>query len=789
MLVDCWSHFLKLGRYQLIMLLFIVFMGGQTQAQNHFYIANVFVSDSATNFPVKRANIYVSQLDKIVQTDKLGNCRLGLPPNTYFVMIDHPDYHIKQMLITIKKDTLLQIALKPRLQSYMIGDVKVQAEYFNQSREVVSGLEKMNLRQIYEVPALSGEKDLVKALQIKPGVSGGSEGSAYLFVRGGTPDQNLYLLDGNTIYKSGHLFGFLSAINPINIKQVNFYKGGFPARYGGKLSSVVDVQIQAPNADSLTGAVEVSTLTLKGLIHVPLVKNKLALSLGARTTVYDKFIEVFNNPDGESTNTGFYDANAKLRYTPNKKSTFGLNAYIDKEYFYSQGATIPNTKDRTEFQWRNKFVNANWDYKINDSLHITMQTGATSSLLTFENIREEIKVEDNYKNTFISEIQEFPALIQLNGIGKRFNYQIGAEYKYYKVHPSALKFQYYDTTYHIDNVPQSTYQSLGLFAQGDFTFNKHFKLQAGLRKNWAWNNQSVWDNWEPRLNFQSLFGIGNTLKLSYARMSQPLHLLTNFGLGMPIEVYLPFSEQFVPAQANHYSIMYAKDFSMDNTPFVFSTSLYYKQMDNIIAYKPGYSSADMVYSMTGQSINPNEVITSGNGESMGWEVMLEKPLGQLNGALAFTLSKTMQQFDLINGGEPFYANHHRPVNLNLMLNYNFNPRHRLSVNFNYMTGGRFTMPAYIYDVSDFEFSDDEIPVDNYQRFMMYANGDINVHKMKDFCTLNLAYTIKFNKPRLKSELEFSVYNALNRKNRYRIQFHTGFNNLTSLIIGITSIII
>jgi hypothetical protein len=728
-----------------------------TQAQNMFYIVEFNIADSTNNLPVKKASIIIPSIEKESKSNKNGMVKMGLSGGDYLVYIQAYGYNVKSGYINISSDTSIHFSLYPVYKSISIDEVLVYSDLLDKTRDISTGRENIRMKDVQQFPVLAGEQDVVKLLSTKTGVASGSEGSADMMVRGGTSDQNLFLIDENTIYKSTHLFGFFSSVNPLSLANVDFYKTSFPAQYGGKISSVVDVETKAPNKDSLVLNAELSLISGKVFLDVPLIKNKTGISLSARSTWIDKGLDLIVN-DNSVSNLGFSDFQAKIDHKINSTSEIVINLYRDKDYW--RFGDIDNS---TNVEWKNRFGSLQYHNNLSDDVHLNVFAGASNYLFKVGVYEAKSGYEQVLKDELTSSLTDYniKAILEKKESDRNL-FQFGLQLNKYNVSPLNFSLFEVDTTY-TSGIVDKGYFEFSTFFSGKYSLSKKIDVQTGLRFNSAFIDQNSDFSLEPRLNSSYKINNTNILKASVSKSWQPMHVLTTMGSGLSLNIHWPFSEQFKPETSWQYTLAYSNKRYIEGQPVVFTVGGYYKTMKNIINYKPGYDAVSLVYY---RDKNPEDYITQGRGVSYGMELSLEAPIGRLNGWLSYTLSNTLSQFDEINNGEVYFAKNHRPHNFSLVLNYELNKKNRISTNFQYMTGSRVTLPEYIYFGTDYDFMNENITKVANDDVLFVSNGVINQYKMPDFHKLDVSYTHKFEKKRFKGEWSFSIYNVYNRKNAY-----------------------
>jgi hypothetical protein len=741
-----------------------LFLSDRTHAQN-VHTIKLNVRDSLTQQTLSNAYINIVGVDTLMETNKQGQISVDLQKDFYTIIISAPDVKPKSLYLKVQKDTVIHVNLSPLVKHFLIPEVQVNGNHYNKSENVYTGLERVSPLTIKSFPSIMGEKDIVKTLSSLPGVTQGSEGSADIYVRGGTSDQNLFLIDGNTVYHPSHLFGLFSSVVPEIVKEVDFYKGSFPVDYGGKLSSVIDIKTKDPLQENFNVKAELGTLSGKLTMVVPVIKDKTSILFSARATHYDKLLKYFL-PSDEYSLAGFYELFGKIGHKINENSDLTIDVYLDRDY-YLQGEEGDEYSGKELFHWKNQFVSAKYVYRFNQNS--TLQTTAGWTTYKMQINEESIKKDStlNYTKDFNSYISDkYLKLLFDKKSGTQLNLLIGGDYTFHDILPATTENKNYDTYYQQSLIPSSVFHEFSAFASNTFSPYEKLKIQAGARFTGMLNSSSQWYSVDPRINVQYQFDNDNSLKFSYTKVSQAIHLLTNPGLGMPIDINIPFTEEYKPESATQYSIATNFNKMIFGETFYMSVEAYYKQMDNIVSYLPGTSSRDFTSFTSSNQKELEDIVTTGKGKSYGIEFLVEKRFGKINGRLAYTLSGIKHQFDELNNGKEFYAQHHRPHNFVIVASYNINKNNILSANFNYMSGARTTLPIYMYSKNYFGIAGDYTFESLESSVPFYAQSEINEYKMQDCHTLNLSYLYKFSKKKWNGEWELSIYNVYNRKNPY-----------------------
>lgn len=614
----------------------------------------------------------------------------------------------------------------------------------------------MSAEKINQIPMLFGEKDPIRSLQFLPGVQAANEATSGLNVRGGGADQNQFILDDATIYNVNHLFGFFSVFNPEAVKEVTFYRADFPARYGGKISSVADVTLLDGNKKKLNGSFSVSPLAAKFEIDGPVAKGKGSWLIAARRTYMDYYSNLILNDFAEYDRYHFYDLNAKFNYAIGVKTHFYLSIYNGKDVFASK----INASDNN-LHWGNTGISMRVNQILSDKMFL-------NTTLVYSSYNFESKLEDGSANTntlikYQSTIKSITAKTDLDYfISNSYHLKTGLGIDFLKLKPGILT-----QANNISSESEKTYQPVNpyLYCENILSITPKLNLNLGLRLS-AFQSDTTYFNAEPRLTINYAFDSINSINFNCAYTTQPLHQLTNSTLGLPTELWVPAIKNFDVENSWSYTISYHRSNFLHY--FNYSVAAYYRTLNNITDYKPGATFLTLSEEPS-KSNYPKweENVTSGKGIAYGAEFFFEKPLGQFTGWVSYTLAWSKRQFDLINNGNPYYASYDRRNNLSIVLNYELKrptgkEKITLSGNWVFASANPITLPyGFTYPPPGTTHN----PTHAAPGVTLYS--DINAVRLKNFHRLDLS--IKFeNKTRKQNTRtwEIGVYNVYNRLNPF-----------------------
>lgn len=634
----------------------------------------------------------------------------------------------------------------------------------NQVRNPQMGLNKLDMKALDNVPVLFGEKDILKTIQLLPGVKSGGEGNTGFFVRGGAADQNLILLDEATVYNPSHLLGFFSTFNADAIKDVSLYKGGMPAQYGGRLSSVLDVKMQDGNNKEFGVEGGIGLIASRLKLEGPIVKDRGSFMISARRT----YIDLLLSASGDSTLSGntlnFYDINAKANYRFNDKNTIYLSGYFGKDNI--------GIKDLFANDWGNTTATIRLNHVFNDKLFSN-----TSVIYNKYNYAIELLNEDS-NTRVVSLIRDYNIKEDLQYFSDKHTIRFGLHAMHHRIAPSDIS-----TTGNSSFNPLSVENRYGLelagYVSDEWKISDKLNILYGVRlssfsllgpgtistydSNGDISSSETYKKGEfvktfiyPEPRFSASYSVNaeNSVKASYNRNTQNIHILTNASTGSPTDQYVMSSNNIKPEIGDQVALGYFKNAS-DNS-FEFSAEVYYKWLQNQIDYKDG---AELI-----ANANVESELVYGTGRAYGLELYAKKTSGKLTGWISYTLAKTERRFDEINSGSYFPAKQDRTHDLSLVGMYNFSKRWTFSANYIYSTGNAVTFPAGKYNVGG---------------LTTYYYTERNANRMPYTSRLDISATLKGKETKkFSSSWNFGVYNALNRKNPYSIQFRDVKNDPT-----------
>jgi len=727
-----------------------------------------FVRDAKNGESLMGAVIYPKENPAIgIATNSYGYFSLTLPVGKYSLIVHFLGY--KTLIVPIDLKDNIQMAFDLEEESIALKEITITGEKNNNNVVQSELISKINVREIQTIPVILGEKDILKTIQLLPGVTPAGEGNAGFFVRGGGIDQNLILLDEAPVYNPSHLLGFFSTFNSDAIKDITLYKGGFPAEYGGRLSSVVDIKMNEGNNKKfhLSGGIGIiaSRLSIEG----PLFKNKGSFMIAARRTYADVFLRLLPRHGADSTASKstlyFYDLNMKANYQISDKDRLYFSCYLGRDNF-NLGGTVG-------LNWGNVTATTRWNHIISDKIF-------SNTVLIFNRYSYKFNVAvGNLTMRVLSEIKDWNLKEDLHFyINSKNTMKFGFNSIYHTFVPSKvdssafLRVRSMDNRYALENA---------IYISNEQTITSHLKATYGLRysifssigpgtvytydqvadiiDSSTYRKGKIFNSYggfEPRVLVNYIINDSSSIKISYARTRQYIHLLSNTTSTTPFDLWVPSNINILPEIADQYTLGYFRNFS--NNMYETSVELYYKTLSNQIDYRNG---ANLILNNKVES-----QLVFGKGWGYGAEFLIRKKYGKLTGWISYTLSKTKRQFPDINGGSVFLAKQDRPHNLAIVGMYELNSKITFSATWIYISGNVVTFPSGRYLIDG-----------NIVPYYTERNG----YRMPDYHRLDIGMTLQHKKTeKFESDWTFSVYNVYGRANAYAINFQQDPNDPTRM---------
>lgn len=694
------------------------------------------------------------------RSNSYGFYSFTLSKGTYTLVYQYLGYEKQEYTLTVDQNITKNVQLAPVQKTIKDVVIKAVREDKNVTRTEM-GVIKLDPRAIETVPVLFGEKDILKTLQMTPGVKAAGEGQSGFFVRGGTADQNLIMLDEATVYNASHLLGFFSVFNSDALKDVTLYKGDIPAEFGGRASSVLDVKMKDGNNKNFSASGGIGLIASRLTVEGPLKKDKGSFIVSGRRTYADLFLKLSSDSLQRQSKLYFYDLNLKANYQVTKKDRIFLSGYFGRDIF-GLGSNFG-------FNWGNSTATVRWNHIINRNIF-------SNTSFIYSDYSYQIKVG------FDDESFQIKSSIRDYHLKQDFSYfpneKNNIKFGFNMMHHTFRPTKFSGTNINIPDTLENRYAlEGGVYVQNEQTFTSRFSARYGLRlslfdyigpgtastydangrvltrKNYA-NGESIklYGGLEPRLSLKYQLNEVSSVKASYNRNLQYMHLLSNTTTSSPTDIWVPSSNNVKPQIANQVAIGYFRNFN-DNM-YECSIETYYKTLGNQIDYKNG---ADLFLNGDVEA-----ELEYGKGRTYGVEFYVHKQTGRLTGWVSYTLSRSLRQFANINAGNEYPAKQDRIHDFAIVAMYDLRPKLKVSANWIYYTGSAVTFPSGKYMVSGFS-----VP------YYTERNG----YRMPDYHRLDIGLTwIRKKTAKKESSWNFSVYNAYGRQNAYSIAFQPKEDN-------------
>ena len=716
------------------------------------------VTDKSDGESLVGATVFVKEMKTGTTTDQYGRFSLTLPEGAYNIVFSFIGYTPATLEITLDKDISLKMELATEQKE--LQEVVVRSDRNDQN--VVKpqmSVFKMDIHTIQKIPALMGEVDVIKAIQLLPGVQSVSEGSSGYSVRGGAPDQNLILLDEATVYNASHLMGFFSVFNNDAVKDVKLYKGDIPANYGGRLASVLDVRMDEGNSKGYEVNGGIGIISSRITIEGPIKKERCSFIVSGRRTYADLFLPLSSNKALQNNHLYFYDLNAKINYVINENNTVYLSGYFGRDVFSNQFSKM---------RWGNGTGTFRWNHVFSKKLFFNLTS-------LYSDYRYLLGTPDGNSNSF-----EWNANLRDLGIKGDFSWYInpkntlrfGGAVTYHMINPGTATGIGSETVFSSIQVPKNYSIESGLYATNEQKIGPHLVATYGLRLSlfqnigpgtvfhYTTNHVAIdstvykagivyntYGGIEPRLGLMYDFNGKSSVKASYARTYQYLQLAQNSSAGTPLDIWFPASPNIKPQVGDQVALGYFRNFRHNTIET--SVEVYYKWMQNVIDFK-NFAQLLLVDTLEGQ-------VRTGRGYSYGIEFLVRLNEKIVSGWVSYTYSRSFRMIPEIQDN-PYPAPYDKPNNISVVLNFQVSKRWSISANWVYATGAPVTFPTGRATIAG-----KVIPI----------YSERNAYRYQDYHRLDLSVTFSSKqKPnrRFSWDLNFSVYNAYNRHNTWSINF-------------------
>ncbi len=760
---------------------FLSFSLSSTYAQRKFTLSGV-IKQTSNEKPLPRAAIYVDETGYGTLSDTLGRYQLLVPKGAFNITVTYQGFFTKHQRVDIANNLSMDILMDEKAND--LEEVVVSAQSASQNvRRLETGVTNLSIKNIKKLPTLLGELDIIKSLFSLPGVASVGEGASGFNVRGGNVDQNLILMDNAPVFNSSHLMGFFSVFNPDALRDINFYRGGIPAQYGGRTASVLNINLKDANAQQFSVSGGLGLVSSRLMVEAPIIKDKMSFFVASRFSYVGYLFKLLPQQNIKNTQADFYDITAKLEFRPTKKDKIAFTGFTGFDKFKVAGDSLANLEVNASsslFDWRTTNATLSWVHSYNSKFtskisavysgydaNITNPDSALAFKLASNIIYKNIKADFNY---LPSEKQKIDF-----GISS-IDYQIQPG----KLRPSNAASQINPITLRNESALESA-----IYANDEIEITKKFSVLLGLRYSYFVNRSSgysykyqdglpksketisdstlnekgfskAYGGLEPRFSAKFSLNDNASIKFSLNRMRQYIQLISNTTAALPTARWKSSDEFMKPQIADQISIGYFQN--LKDNKIEASIEFFYKKLTNVSDYKDG---ANLLLDKF-----PEASILQGIGRAYGAELYIKKNIGLITGWLSYTYSQTefliKGNFDeeTINNGQYFAPNYNKPHILNFIGSFQATKRISFSTNFTYSTGRPITYPISKFYVGGlvvpYYANRNQANIPNYVRLDLAMNIDANPYKTQRF----------------KGSWNFSVYNALNTRNAYSIFFRT-----------------
>ena len=746
--------------------LIILSVGAQNKsAVGERHTLNGYVRDSLSGETIIGASISVNGQSKGVTSNQYGFYSITLGKGMYTITVSHVSYFSKVISIDLKENIQLNFELLSKSSS--IGEVLVYSKRRDANvKNAQMGKIDLSITQMKNIPSFMGEVDILKVIQLLPGVRNAGEGNAGFYVRGGGPDQNLIMLDDAVVYNTGHLFGFFSIFNSDAIKNTSLIKGGMPAQYGGRISSVLDVAMKDGNSNNFQVDGGIGAIASRLSIQGPIKKEKASFIVSARRTYIDVLVKPFVRKTSGFYGSGyhFYDLNAKVNYRFSEKDRLYLSGYFGRDVFDFNNA---KRSFRSNIPWGNSTATLRWNHVFNRRLF-------ANTTIVYNDYKFKFSAaQNNFELSLASGIRDGNAKIDFDYYPvPQHKVKFGGLYTFHKFVPNVVSGRQDSVIFKPNNEGIKYANETALYIQDDWEISDKLNVNYGVR--WSTFTQigpytrytrdanrnkidstiyksfqpvKTYAGFEPRLTIRYALNDETSVKVAITRNYQYIHLVSNAGSTLPTDLWVPSTFLVKPQASWQYAAGYFRNF--DDNKYETSIEVYYKNMKNQIEYKEGYT----------PSLNdPEDEFAFGRGWSYGAEFFFNKTRGRINGWIGYTLSWTWRKFAGLNGGEKYPAKFDRRDDLSVVANYELNKKWKLGGVFVYGTGNATTLPERFYIING-------VLTQEYSK--------LNQYRLQSYHRMDLAATytpIPKKKKKIQSYWVFSIYNVYSRLNPYFIYF-------------------
>ncbi len=794
-----YCKFLVSIRVHFFLIFFLVINQYSNAQEKQKYTISGYVKDASNGEYSIGANVYIKELLKGTNTNQYGFYSITVERGNYHLISSYVGYENFVKEVKLDKDIRLNVELKA--VAINAKEIEITAEKTDKNVSSTNiGVIKLDMEEIKKLPAFLGEVDILKTLQLLPGVKSSGDGNTGFYVRGGGPDQNLILLDEAVVYNASHLLGFFSVFNGDAVKSINLVKGGMPAQYGGRLASVLDISMKEGNNKEYHAAGGIGLISSRFTLEGPIKKDTGSFIVSGRRTYIDILARPFAKPDSPLKNSGlyFYDLNAKLNYRLSDKDRLFASGYF--------GRDIMNFQDKAAgfklgISWGNSTGVVRWNHLFNNKLFMNLSGIFSDYKFTFG------ADQTGFELKMFSGIRDWNAKVDFGYFPTiRHEIKFGVNYIFHTFTPISATAKQNEIEFDLGGVKKLRAHDVAAYVSDDFDVTDKFKIHLGIRYSYfmqvgpfdryvkdptTGQNTSVihyssnkkvanYGGPEPRFNARYTINSKSSVKASYTYNLQYIHLASLSAVTLPIDTWVPSSEVVKPQKGSQYSLGYFRNF-FDNT-YETSVEVYYKDFKNQIEYRDG--------SLPGAALNDNtdNQFVFGKGKAYGIELFLKKRIGKFSGWVGYTLSYTKRTFPDLNRGKEFYAKYDRRHDASVVLTYDLSKKWTIATIWVYGTGNAITIPTSYYVIDGnitYDYSDR-----NAYRMPAYHRLDISAtytpdrtkhierRKERIIKKIGLEDNVKPEDVKIPTKLfrnyesswNFSIFNVYNRHNPYIIYF-------------------
>jgi hypothetical protein len=757
-------QFIKTGLFTLLAFTILMLGSIPAFAQKKVTLSG-YMRAASSGEAMVGATIYVKELSIGAQTNNFGFYSVSVPAGSYTVIYSYVGYATKTETISMVASRTYDAEMESTTE---LKEVEVTSRRSDENiKGTDMGTMTLSAEKVKTLPMIFGETDILKALQLMPGVQSAGEGNSGFYVRGGGPDQNLILLDDAVVYNSGHLFGFFSVFNTDALKNVTLIKGGMPANYGGRLSSVVDVSMKEGNMKEYHAEGGIGLIASRLTVEGPIVKDKGSFMLSGRRTYIDLLLKPFATGSLKGSGYYFYDANLKANYKITDKDRVYASGYFGRDKF--KFASSSGNFD-ADIPWGNSTATLRWNHLFSDKLFLNTTAVYNDYQFAFAAGQNDFDIK------LSSGIRDYNGKVDLDYFSTFNNhFKVGAAYTYHKFIPNQISGRSGATELKPDNALIKYAHEAGAYISDEFDPFKWLKITAGVRYSWFgqigpytqyqydFNDKKsdstqyssgqlvkTYGGWEPRFNMRFALNSKSSIKASVAKAYQYIHLISNNGSTLPTDLWVPSTFYVQPQQAWQYSVGYFRNF-LDNK-LETSVEVYYKDLRNQIEYREGY--------IPSSNRDPELDFVFGKGQAYGAEFFINKTKGKFTGWIGYTLAWTYRKFPDLNNGNSYPAKYDRRHDLSVVGTYEHSKKWTYSAVFVFGSGNAITLPSNYY------FIDQTI---------VPESSNLNAYRIFPYHRLDLSaiYKPQHKKPRKwESSWAFSVYNVYSRQNPYFLYVDT-----------------